>query len=81
MIEYLPTLQTRQKWLLECDNLEVSDVVLVVDNTAPRCKWLTGKITETFPDKRGFVRQVMVKTKLGIVKRPIAKLCLIYKHE
>ena len=34
--EYIPTLQQRQKWIREKDNLKIRDVVLVVDNNSPR---------------------------------------------
>ena len=39
--EYLPTLQQRQKWVLNRRNLSVNDLVLVVDKNSPRgkCYW------------------------------------------
>nr|XP_039256260.1 uncharacterized protein LOC120332980 [Styela clava] len=77
--EYLPTLQTRQKWTSKERNMEVGDIVLLVDNTIPRGKWQTGRVMETTPDKLGAVRQVTVKTSRGLLRRPIAKLCLIHK--
>ena len=51
--------------------------VLLVDKTAPRGQWLVGRILQTFPDEKGCVRTVSVRTKNGVVKRPIAKLCLV----
>ena len=51
--------------------------VLLVDKTAPRGQWLVGRILQTFPDEKGCVRTVAVRTKNGVVKRPIAKLCLL----
>ena len=77
--EYLPTLQTRQKWTSKERNMEVGDIVLLVDNTIPRGKWQTGRVMETTPDKLGAVRQVTVKTSRGLLRRPIAKLCLIHR--
>nr|XP_039251093.1 uncharacterized protein LOC120328630 [Styela clava] len=77
--EYLPTLQTRQKWTSKKRNMEVGDIVLLVDNTIPRGKWQTGRVMETTPDKLGAVRQVTVKTSRGLLRRPIAKLCLIHR--
>ena len=35
--EYVPTLQHRHKWLLKKRNLAVNDLVLIVDNSVPRC--------------------------------------------
>lgn len=77
--EYLPTLQMRQKWNYKKENLKVDDLVLVVDNLVPRGKWLTGRVIETIHDKFGNVRQVKLKTSHGLLRRPIAKLCLIQK--
>ena len=75
--EYLPTLQERSKWLGKQRNFNEGDVVLLVDKTAPRGQWLIGRILQTFPDESGCVRSVSVRTKNGIVKRPIAKLCFL----
>ena len=44
--EYVPMLQHRHKWLLNRRNLAVNDLVLVVDNTLPRCRWLLGRVTK-----------------------------------
>jgi len=75
--EYLPTLQERSKWLGKQRNFNEGNVVLLVDKTAPRGQWLVGRILQTFPDESGCVRSVSVRTKNGIVKRPIEKLCLL----
>ncbi|XP_077971337.1 uncharacterized protein LOC144425694 [Styela clava] len=47
--------------------------------TVPREKWQTGRVMETTSDKLGAVRQVTVKTSRGLLRRPIAKLCLIHR--
>jgi len=75
--KYLPTLQERSKWLGKQRNFNEGDVILLVDKTAPRGQWLVGRILQTFPDDKGCVRTVSVRTKNGVVKRPIAKLCLV----
>ena len=75
--EYLPRLQERQKWSYPRRNFAVSDVVLVVDQSSPSNTWPLGRITEVFPDKKGFVRRVAVKTSTAILERPISKLCLL----
>ena len=36
-----------------------------------------GRVSKTFPDHRGNVRVVEVKTQSAVIRRPIAKLCLI----
>ena len=36
-----------------------------------------GRVLETYPDKHGKVRTVLLKTSGSTMKRPIAKLCVI----
>lgn len=79
--EYLPLLQSRQKWFRPKKNFAVGDTVIVVDENLPRNAWAIGRITEVFPDKYGFVRRVKVKTKTSTLERPISKLCLLESIE
>ena len=76
--EYLPLLQERMKWRSFRRNLTVGDIVLVVDDSSPRCLWPLGRVLEVFPNKHdGCVRVARVKTKSGPLLRPINKLCLL----
>ncbi|XP_013410717.1 uncharacterized protein LOC106173924 [Lingula anatina] len=75
--EYLPVLQERQKWLRPAKNFEKGDFVLLIDENAFRGQWPKGLIEETFPDKYGHVRQVIVKTAKGRFRRDVRKLCLL----
>ncbi|XP_068674398.1 uncharacterized protein [Montipora foliosa] len=75
--EYVPTLQQRHKWLLSKRNLAVNDLVLVVDNTVPRSRWLLGRVTRVFPGEDLCVRTAEVKTKSSRLVRPVTKLCLL----
>lgn len=75
--EYLPTLQRRQKWLKPKRNLALKDLVLLVDKDCPRGKWPMAIVEEVFPDEKGVVRQVTVRTANGRLKRDIRKLCLL----
>ncbi|XP_076852605.1 uncharacterized protein LOC143506910 [Brachyhypopomus gauderio] len=79
--EYLPLLQERQKWNTRKRNLTPGDLVLIVDNSAPRNAWLTGRIRKTYPDSRGVVRRVQVQTKSTLLERPTNKLCLLQEAE
>ena len=79
--EYLPQLQERQRWTGVKRNLVPGDIVLIVDNTAPRNSWVMGRVLQTFPDRRGFVRQVRIKTKSSCLDRPITKVCLLQEAE
>ncbi|KAK7944331.1 hypothetical protein WMY93_000059 [Mugilogobius chulae] len=79
--EYLPLLQERQKWSGVKRNLSVGDLVLIMDNTAPRNSWLMGRVIQVYPDKRGLVRQVKIKTRTSCLDRPITKVCLLQEVE
>ena len=79
--EYLPTLQQRQKWFQEKRNIHVGDVVLIIDDSAPRNSWPMGLVQAVFMDKQGHVRSVRVKTKTAVLVRPITKLCLLLEDE
>ena len=43
--------------------MKEGDIVLIVDERAPRGSWLMGKVEKTIPDANGFVSRVLVKTK------------------
>ena len=73
----MKTIVSTQKWHLLKTNLKQDDVVLIVDDASPRSHWRLGKITKTYPDEHGVVRQVLVKTRDHEVRRPIHKLCLV----
>ena len=55
--------------------------MMVVSEATPRNVWPLGKVLETMPDKNGLVRQVKVRTKTGILTRPVDKLCLLLEAE
>lgn len=71
---YLPMLQTRQKWHKASKNLEVDSVVLIVDPQLPRAQWPIGRVRKTLPSSDGCVRtaEVVVDGKAYI--RPVARL-------
>ena len=75
--EYVPTLQHRHKWLLKKRNPAVNDLVLIVDNSVPRCLWMLGRVTKVFPGQDAFARTAEVKTKNSVLVRPVTKLCLL----
>lgn len=53
------------------------DIVLIADPTAPCSSWLLGRVLQTYPDKKGLVHSVQVRTKTSILDRPVTKLCLL----
>jgi hypothetical protein len=75
--EYLPTLQRRQKWLELKRNLAVRDLVLLVDKDCQRGRWPMAVVEEVYPDEKGIVRHVTVRTTRGKCKRDVRQLCLL----
>jgi hypothetical protein len=64
-----------------CRTYKISDVVIIVDDTAPRNSWKIGKIEAVYPGRDGIIRVVDVKTATGIYRRPVTKLCRISVSE
>lgn len=79
--EYLTQLQERQKWTGVKRNFVIGDIVLIVDETAPRNSWVMGKVIQTFPDRKGLVRRLLIKTKTNCLDRPITKVCLLLEAD
>lgn len=79
--EYLPDLQERQKWSRPRRNLSEDDIVLVVDDSAPRNSWVMGRVIQTIEDSRGQVRQATVKTSSNVLLRPVTKLCVLLEGD
>ncbi|XP_059046616.1 uncharacterized protein LOC131842114 [Achroia grisella] len=77
MREILPTLIPRQKWHKEDCQLKPGDIVVIVDGNLPRNTWPKGKIDKIYPGRDGRIRTVDVKTKTGILTRPVTRLALL----
>lgn len=71
--EYLPQPHERQKWTNIRCNFSPGDIVVIIDDSAPRNSWPRGKFAETIMDKKGLVRLVRIKTKTGYLNRLINK--------
>ena len=52
IMEYFPTLQQRTKWSKPSPDLQVDDVVLVMDPSAPRGQWPLRRVTRVFRGER-----------------------------
>ena len=73
--EWLPSLNSRKKWLHPQRDLEVGNVVLVLSTDSPRGHWPLGRITEIHPGRDGHVRVAKVQVGKNVLTRPISKLC------
>ena len=81
MKEYIPLLQTRQKWLQPCRNLSENDLILMTGEGSKRGCWPLARVVEAHPDPDGFVRSVTVQDKNSLKRRPVSKLALLEAAE
>ncbi|XP_067945353.1 uncharacterized protein [Watersipora subatra] len=77
-LEYLQSLQKRQKWKNAKINLKPGDVVIVMDDELPRCNWQLGRVTEVQTNSDGYVRHATLQTAKNKLKRPVHKLILLH---
>lgn len=75
MREWLPGLNSRQKWQRENSDLKVGTIVLVISSDSPRGHWPLGRVLDIYPGRDGHVRVVKIKVGHNILTRPINKLC------
>ena len=78
--EYLPTLTERNKWLVDCKQMNVGNLVLIAEDNESRGRWHLGKVAKLLPGSDGRVRSVEVRTAVGTMVRPVAKLCLLEEN-
>ncbi|KAJ8981055.1 hypothetical protein NQ317_018027 [Molorchus minor] len=74
-LEYLTTLQVREKWNIKSSNITVGTVVLLKVDNSPPLHWPLAIINEVHPGKDGTIRVVTVKTSKGTFTRPVVKVC------
>lgn len=73
--QYLSTLQNRKKWTSAIPNLQVDTLVLVREDNVSPLNWVLARVVEIHMGKDNLVRSATVKTKTGVFKRPVNKLC------
>ena len=76
-VEYLHTLQQRNKWTSCNHPLEIGKLVLIKDDLAPPLPWRLGRVVELHPGADDIVRVASVKSVKGVFRRPLTKLCLL----
>ncbi|XP_055633307.1 uncharacterized protein LOC129773688 [Toxorhynchites rutilus septentrionalis] len=75
--EYLADLQQRTRWTRRRNNIQIGTMVLVKEDHLPPMKWRYGRIVEVFPGNDGCIRVVNIRTKDGIFKRAIKRICVL----
>ena len=74
--EFLPVITRRCKWFTECEDIKVGDLVLVVGEST-RNQWIRGRVEEVFVGRDNRVRQAVVRTSTGVLRRPVVKLAVL----
>lgn len=74
--EYLPTLTRRPKWHTDVKPLAVGDLVVAVDETR-RNSWTRGRIVQVIQGGDGRIRQALVETARGVLRRSAARLVVL----
>lgn len=72
--EYIPNLLPRRKWTNNFKNVNIGDVIKLHEPNLVRGEWPLGRIIQVYPGDDGVVRVVDVKTKNGVLKRPVSKI-------
>lgn len=75
------SLQEPKKWNRPRRNFTVGDIVLVTDERTLRNSWPLAHITDIYPDAKGLVRMVKIKTTTSMLERPIQKLVHLLEAE
>lgn len=74
--EFLPVITRRCKWFKECEDVKVGDLVLIVGEST-RNHWIRGRVEQVIVGKDHRVRQALVRTSTGILRRPALKLAVL----
>ncbi|GFT26577.1 integrase catalytic domain-containing protein [Trichonephila clavipes] len=61
-VDYLNSLQQRNKWHFEKKNAKIGDMVIIKEDNLPSCQWSLGRINNIYPGKGSKVRVGEVKT-------------------
>jgi hypothetical protein len=78
--DYLTTLQKRAK-SAGITEVKLNMLVLIKEDNIPPIHWLLGRITTLHPGSDNIVRVVSIRTKNGIFKRPVVKICILPTQE
>ncbi len=72
--DYLMELQNTSKWLEEHENIQVGEVVLIDNLEKDKSTWPLARVVEVIQGRDGLVRNVVLKTAKGIIRRPVQRL-------
>ena len=74
-LEYLHSLQIREKWNTPSVPIKSGTVVVIITDNAPPLAWPLAIVERVHPSKDGIIRVATVKTVKGTYLRPVVRLC------
>ncbi|XP_058817679.1 uncharacterized protein LOC131680988 [Topomyia yanbarensis] len=74
--EYLSVITRRCKWFENPKDIQVGDLVLAVGGVA-RNQWIRGRIVKVINGRDGKVRQALVQTTTGVLRRSVVQLAVL----
>ena len=77
-LEYLSSLQKRNKWKFPQEELKLGALVILKEHNMAPTQWRRGRVIQLHPGPDGKTRVVTLKTINGEVKRPIVKLVHLF---
>ncbi|XP_062713303.1 uncharacterized protein LOC134290245 [Aedes albopictus] len=75
--EYLQELQRDTKCYARNEDILPGRLVIVVDEQQPTTRWPLARIIQLHPGPDSITRVVSLRTAKGIIKRPVAKVCIL----
>jgi hypothetical protein len=79
--EYLQERALHFKHQHRVEPIRIGEVVLIQEDNMKRRQWDIGVIKETIPSSDGVVRQVLLRTASGQLRRPVQRLCELEINE
>ncbi|XP_065082920.1 uncharacterized protein LOC135705238 [Ochlerotatus camptorhynchus] len=75
--QYLSDLHNRTKWTRRRNNISVDTMVVVKEDNIPTMKWKLGRVVKVHAGTDANIRVVTVRTKDGLFRRAISKICVL----
>ncbi|XP_046462902.1 uncharacterized protein LOC124209084 [Daphnia pulex] len=79
--EYLQERALHFKHQHRVEPIRIGEVVLIQEDNMKRRQWDIGVIKETIPSSDGVVRQILLRTASGQLRRPVQRLCELEINE
>ncbi|GFX72869.1 DUF5641 domain-containing protein [Trichonephila clavipes] len=69
-VDYLNSLQQRNKWHFEKKNAKIGDMVIIKEDNLPSCQWSLGRINNIYPGKDSKIARADPGISAALVQTP-----------